>query len=168
MHLDPIVESITRQLAIAANAGDDASRDAAQRLIPALESALRLGLLEALSTAADELTLELAPGSVEVRLRGGEPTFVLTQAPSVDATTPPPVTAAEPTLGEPDLEPGPSSRINLRLPDALKARVEEAAAREGRSVNAWLVRAASAALTARTPDPTAGTRTRQRMSGWVR
>ena len=38
------------------------------------------------------------------------------------------------------------ARINLRLPDQLKARVEQAAEREGLSVNAWLVRAASAAV----------------------
>ena len=38
------------------------------------------------------------------------------------------------------------SRINLRLPERLKARVEQAAASEGLSVNAWLVRAAAAAL----------------------
>ena len=34
-------------------------------------------LLEALSAAADEITRELAPGSVEVRLRAGDPEFVV-------------------------------------------------------------------------------------------
>jgi uncharacterized protein (DUF1778 family) len=38
------------------------------------------------------------------------------------------------------------SRINLRMPDHLKARIEQAAASEGLSVNAWLVRAAAVAL----------------------
>jgi hypothetical protein len=38
------------------------------------------------------------------------------------------------------------SRINLRMPDQLKSRVEGAAGTEGLSVNAWLVRAAAGAL----------------------
>ena len=39
-----------------------------------------------------------------------------------------------------------TSRINFRLPDQLKTRIEEAAGRDGLSVNAWLVRAATAAV----------------------
>jgi len=35
-------------------------------------------LLDGLSAAADEITRELAPGSVEVRLRGRDPNFVVT------------------------------------------------------------------------------------------
>jgi hypothetical protein len=64
------------------------------------------------------------------------------------------------------------TRINLRLPDTLKARVEEAAGRERLSVNAWLVRAATAALT---PDDRGAARPARRkprggqsLSGWVR
>jgi hypothetical protein len=38
------------------------------------------------------------------------------------------------------------SRINLRLPDQLKTRIERAAEREGLSVNGWLVRAAAAGV----------------------
>jgi hypothetical protein len=45
-------------------------------------------------------------------------------------------------------EKGATSRINLRLPEDVKAGVEEAAARERISVNSWLVRAAAAALQA--------------------
>jgi hypothetical protein len=36
--------------------------------------------------------------------------------------------------------------VTLRLPDGLKARAEAAAARDGLSLNAWLVRAAGQAL----------------------
>ena len=43
---------------------------------------MRLALLEALSTAADEITRDLAPGSVYVRLQGREPQFVVTPAPA--------------------------------------------------------------------------------------
>jgi predicted transcriptional regulator len=38
------------------------------------------------------------------------------------------------------------ARINLRLPEQLKARVENAAEQEGQSINAWLVRAVAAAV----------------------
>jgi hypothetical protein len=63
------------------------------------------------------------------------------------------------------------SRINLRMPDRLKARIEQAAANEGLSVNAWLVRAAAAALErggpSRRPErrPATGG---QRYTGWAR
>jgi uncharacterized protein (DUF1778 family) len=38
------------------------------------------------------------------------------------------------------------ARVNLRMPEQLKGLVEQAADREGLSVNAWLVRAAPAAV----------------------
>jgi predicted DNA binding CopG/RHH family protein len=38
------------------------------------------------------------------------------------------------------------ARINVRMPEHLKTRVEQAADAEGLSVNAWLVRAAAARL----------------------
>ena len=61
----------------------------------------------------------------------------------------------------------------MRLPEQLKAAVEEAAAKEGRSVNAWLVRAASAAVARSDRDQRpeqrgSGKRTKQRLTGWVR
>ena len=63
------------------------------------------------------------------------------------------------------------TRINLRMPDHLKARVEQAAGSEGLSVNSWLVRAAANALERRDPAPSgerwAG-RGAQRYAGWVR
>jgi hypothetical protein len=68
-------------------------------------------------------------------------------------------------------EDGPTARINVRLPEQLKTAVEEAAAQEGRSVNAWLVRAAAAALRHsgrdEHPEQRGGKRTRQGFTGWV-
>ena len=69
MDLMPYVENLRRQLAVAAEAGGPDARALAERLTGALESAARLALLEALSAAADEITRDLAPGSVDVRLR---------------------------------------------------------------------------------------------------
>jgi hypothetical protein len=148
MDLMPYVDHLRRELAIAAEAGGEDARALAERLTAPLESAARLALLEALSAAADEITRELAPGSVDVRLRGRDPDFIVTPPPAgrpyeetadniadVRAPAPPP-----------DAEEGGTSRISLRIPEHLKPRVEEAAAREGLSVNAWLVRAVAAAL----------------------
>ena len=81
MELDRYVEELRNQLMVAAEAGGDDARELAGRLIAPLESSVRLMLLEALSDAANEITLELAPGSVEVRVRGREPELVVTPAP---------------------------------------------------------------------------------------
>ncbi|MEV0829906.1 toxin-antitoxin system HicB family antitoxin [Nonomuraea rubra] len=169
MDLAPYVDHLRRELAIAAGAGGEEARALAERLAATLESATRLALLEALSAAADEITHDLTPGSVEVRLRGRDPDFVVTPPP---ATRPP--EESEPGRAEkppppppPDADEGGTSRISLRVPEHLKPRIEEAAARDGLSVNAWLVRAVSAAL-----DPAAGNRSAHRSgnrySGWVR
>src|ERR671932_11549 len=129
MDLTPHVEHIRRQLAVAAQAGGEDARALADRLAAALESAVRLTLLDALSAAADEITTELAPGSVELRLRGGAPDFVVTPPP-VDE----PLEAAD-RAGPPlEMDEGEMTRINLRLPEPLKAAIEQAAARERLSV----------------------------------
>jgi hypothetical protein len=66
---------------------------------------------------------------------------------------------------------GAMSRINLRMPDQLKARVELAAGAEALSVNSWLVRAATAALERTDPGPRREPRSPhgpQRYTGWTR
>ena len=172
MNLDLYVENLTRQLAVAAEAGGEEARALAERLVAPLEAAIRLTLQDALAAAADEITTELAPGSVELRLRGRSPEFVVTPPPGEPSADEPADTAVErPAVVVPEGDEGAMSRINLRLPDHLKARVERAAASEGQSVNAWLVRAAAAALErggpSRRPErrPATGG---QRYTGWAR
>lgn len=151
MDLRPYVESIHQQLADAAEAGGDEARALAERLAAPLDAAIRLALQDALGAAADEITRELAPGSVELRIRDRNPEFVVTLAPdehTVDdfseASNDEQPALARRVTG--DADDGNTSRINLRLPDQLKARVEQAANSEGLSTNTWLVRAASFAL----------------------
>jgi predicted HicB family RNase H-like nuclease len=69
-----------------------------------------------------------------------------------------------------DADEGGTARVNLRLPAHLKTRVEEAASREGLSVNAWLVRAVSAAVDggARPRTPQKARNVGQNFTGWVR
>ncbi|MEU3082367.1 hypothetical protein CLM85_26335 [Streptomyces albidoflavus] len=175
MDLTPYVETLHRELAVAAEAGGEEARVLAERLTAPLESATRLAMLHVLSAAMDEITRELAPGSVDVRLRGIDPDFVV---------TPPPREAYEeqgaaeplraPAPAPADGDEGGTARVNLRLPAHLKARAEEAATAEGLSVNAWLVRAVSAAVDGGSaparPSPAARTpRTvGQSFTGWAR
>jgi hypothetical protein len=168
MDLTRYVDDLRRELAVAADAGGDEARALAERLTAPLESAVRLTLLDALSAAADEITRELAPGSVELRLRSGEPEFVVT--PPAEE----PVDTLEPAVGAsapPDADESATARINLRLPEHLKAGIEQAAGRERLSVNAWMVRVAAAALAqddrGRRPRPRGGP-SGQRFTGWVR
>src|SRR6185369_11488968 len=81
MDLTSYVDSLRRELAVAAELGGDEARALAERLAGPLESAARLALLDALSAATDEITRDLAPGSVELRLRGRDPSFVVTPPP---------------------------------------------------------------------------------------
>ena len=180
MNLTPYIDRLRQDLAVAAEAGGEEARALADRLTAPMESAAQLVLLEVLTAAAEEITVELAPGSVEVRLRGRDPDFVVTPPPAVEG---PVVTASDHDLvpdpagltpdaaGRAALAEGGTARLNLRLPDTLKARIEEAARTQGLSLNAWLVRAAAAALEAggqsqrgRPRVPSGG----QRFTGWVR
>src|SRR3954452_5738844 len=115
MDLTPHVEHIRGQLAVAAEAGGEDARALAERLTAPLESAVRLTLLDALSGAADEITRDLAPGSVELRLRGRDPNFVVT-APPAEVLQPAAGNAAGTADGgDSDLligEDGPAARIN--------------------------------------------------------
>ena len=181
MDLRPHVDNIHHQLAIAAETGGEEARALAQQLAAPLEATIRLTLQEVLAMAAEEITTELAPGSVELRIRGRDPEFVVTAPP-----LPPNVEG-----GSHQEEPGPDSRsatsesqpssvegdegaitrINLRLSEHLKSRIEDAAAREGLSINAWLVRAAATALN-RTEVARQSARRAplgaQRYTGWTR
>jgi hypothetical protein len=194
MDLAPYVHDLQRHLAVAAEAGGEESRVVAERLSAPLEAATRLVLLEALSAAAGEITRELAPGSVDVRLRGRDPEFVVASPSGTDWTdvassspAPAPASAraaaaSAASSSEAALEvevadeiaaaladDASTSRTTLRLPDQLKARVDQAAATEGISVNAWLVRAIGDALDPQTRRPTEkASRGSDQYTGWAR
>ena len=169
MNLAMYVETLREQLVAVADSGGPESRATVERLAPGLEAAMRLVLLEALSAAADEITRELAPGSVEVRLRGSDPDFVVTSPAYEAGDVATSASAASPTVISAGDDEGGTSRLNLRLPEGLKAKVEEAARREGLSLNAWLVRAAAVAAEGTqaqmSPRRPGGS---QRFTGWVR
>jgi hypothetical protein len=162
MDITPYVSALRAELANAAELGGPEARTLAERLTAPMESAFRLALLDALAAATDEITRDLAPGSVQVRLQDREPRFVVSLPPAEE----PPVPEAPPVVDTDDTA---VSRINLRLPDQLKTRIEEAAGRAAMSVNAWLVRAAAAALeTPRHATTHRAPRGADRFTGWAR
>ena len=146
MELTEYVENLRRELTTAAEVGGEDARALADRLLPSLDAAVRLTLLEALSAAAEEISAGLAPGSVDVRLRGGSAAFVVTPPPPAEGAGDAPAGPAEVRLPVAEGDDAAMVRINLRLPANLKALIEDAAAAGGISVNAWIVRAAAAGL----------------------
>jgi hypothetical protein len=182
MDITPYVESPRGDLTAAAVAGGAAATAAAENLALALDPAVRLALMEALSQAAAEITSELPAGSVELRLRGREPAFVVDvpaaplQASAASASTTPP------DRSEPEDQDDAVARITLRIPESLKAKAEERAAHTGHSLNTWLVHTIRNATRERAinvdidlsstplfgePARGPGRRAGRRMTGWV-
>jgi hypothetical protein len=195
MDITPYVDSLRHDLAAAAEAGGAEAKAAAERLALALDPAVRLAMMDALSQAAAEITAELSAGSVDVRLRGREPQFVVdvpTAPMQVPIPLPPAPPAAPDQAAEGDGEAGDESateegavaRITLRIPESVKYKAEELAAKGGHSLNSWIVnvvrnatrdRAVSVDIDlsslpfgdlSRSPDR-GRSRSSKRMTGWV-
>jgi hypothetical protein len=148
MQLDVHLEQLKADLASLAALGGEELGAAAERLTAALGSTLGLRLLDVLSDAALEISAQLPNGHVQVRLVGQEPSLVYVEA-----------EGAAPAGGEDAM----TARITLRLPDSLKASLEAAAAREGISVNTWIVKALARGLST-----AATSRIGNRLSGFAK
>jgi hypothetical protein len=177
MDITPYVESLRRDLMAAAEAAGPEARAAAERLAFALDPAARLALMEAVSQAAAEITAEMPSGSVDVRLSGRELDFVVDHGPVAMPETAP----AGPADEEPE-DDGNVARVTLRIPESVKTRAEDMAARSGSSLNTWLVNVVRAATRdgainveldlssipfLGSNDPFGGKRGNRRMTGWV-
>lgn len=150
MDLSPYLESLRRDLVAAAAPGGEDTARTADLLTLALDASARLCLIEVLADATAEITSKLDGPTVEVRLRGREADLVVNaEAPAYYEAAP----AAAPV--PPLTEGGDQARLTLRLPEQLKEAAERAAAAEGISVNAWLVRATANALRPVAPPTTA-------------
>jgi hypothetical protein len=154
MDLSPYIESVRTGVTSASSLADEQTQQVAERLGTAIESSTRLALIQALSDAAGTISAELAPSSVELRMVGTDPEFVVTvQTGEAEPTLlmpEPEVTSAE--ASEPsttEAEEEPVARITLRLPQSVKSKVDEMASSEGISTNAWLIRAVMDALSER-------------------
>jgi hypothetical protein len=164
MQLDDYVHQVRDSLTAAAALGDDRVREVAESLATAASPAIRLAILTALAEAADEVTTALLDTA---------------DAPVVAIHVEVDEIRVEVTNTRPDSGPSSrgddgdaSARISMRLSDALKSDIDAAATREGISVNTWLVRAASAALSGPLSGPAAANRNRHgtnthRVTGWI-
>ena len=150
MQIDGIIQALREDLARTAALGDENTSRAAELLSVALESSLGRRLQDALAEAALELNDQLESSHVELRVAGPDLQLVLVRE---DGTAPEPVDEAF------------SARITLRLPESLKQRVETAAARDGSSVNTWLVQALQRAVETRRPSSSGS---RNRLTGYGR
>ena len=183
MDTTPYVDSLRQDLAAAAEAGGPEAKAAAERLALALDPAVRLALMDALSQAAAEITSELPAGSVDVRLKGREPQFVV-DVPTVPLQAPaPPSAPTPPSPEELEVEEDDSvARITLRIPESLNYKAEELATKSGHSLNGWIVNVIRTATRERAinidvdlssipfldaPGSPGGRRGGKRMTGWV-
>lgn len=151
MQIDGHIHALREELTRVASLGDEAAARAAELLSVALESSLARHVQDILAEAALELNTQLESGRVEIRIAGRDPELVLVHE---DGTAPEPVDEAF------------SARITLRLPESLKQRIESSAAREGASVNTWLVQALQRAVESRHARP--ASTSRNRLSGYGR
>jgi predicted NBD/HSP70 family sugar kinase len=149
MQLDSHVQAIQQELAAAAARGDEQAAELARRMGEALAATLHLHLLDLLGEAALEIGGQLDAGRVEVRLAGRDPELVFIGDEPSDT--------GQVGVGEEF-----SGRISLRLPESLKAAIEAAAAREGVSTNAWLVR-----MIARSLEQRPSRKSRHRLQGYA-
>jgi len=150
MQIEGYVQALREDLARVAAVGDESTARAAELLAVALETSFGRRLQEALAEAALELSAQLDGGRVEVRVAGVDPELVY-----VDEAEPEPADASDEVF---------SARITLRLPETLKARLEEAAGANGLSLNTWLVQTLNRLLA---PRPSGGT-SRHRLTGFGR
>ncbi len=187
MDLTPYVDRLRSDLTSAAEAAGPEARAVAERLTLALDSSVRMTVLEALSDAAAEVTQQLPGAAVDVRLKGRDPQFAVTfTEPEADETQQIPVDEPSDEAADED---DTLVRITVRLPEKVKVRAEEVANRTGQSLNAWIVQALRLATRERAvnvdidlgsfpfgpPSPPAppsppgfGPRRPRRVQGWVR
>ena len=149
MQIDGLIQALREDLDRVAALGDETTSRAADLLSVAIEASLGRRIQDALAEAALELNDQLESAHVELRVAGRDLQLVLVRE---DGTSPEPADEAF------------SARITLRLPESLKQRVESAAAREGASVNTWLVQALQRAVEPRRSS--AGSR--NRLTGYGR
>jgi HicB family len=152
MQIDGYIQALREDLVRVASLGDETTSRAAELLSVAIEASLARRLQDVLAEAALELNAQLDAAHVEVRIAGRDPELVLVRE---DGSISEPVDEAF------------SARITLRLPESLKQRVESAAAREGASVNTWLVQALQRSVESKSNRSISGG-SRNRLTGYGR
>jgi hypothetical protein len=173
MDLSQYVSRLREDLASAASAGDEQTRQTAALLGAAIEPAARLAIMNALADLASEVTAALGDRVVEVRLDGRDIRVAVSGEPTPEPE-PEPQPAAEGPFRGLGGDGGDISRITLRLVEQIKGQAEQAAAARGMSLNSWVAQAVQGALAGggphrkgRRPDGDQGDRDGRRLRGWV-
>lgn len=130
MELTTTAATLRQDLMNLAQIGDPSLAEATGRIWTAYDSLLHSRLLELAGQWAVEASRELPSGHLEVRLSGAAVSLAYVPDEPVEVSH-----SAED-----------AARMTVRLPPALKQQVDDAAEREGTSVNAWVVSALATAL----------------------
>jgi HicB family len=173
MDLSQYVSQLREDLAAAAAAGDEQTRQTAALLGAAVEPAARLAIMNALADLAADVTAALGDRVVEVRLDGRDIRVAVTGEPAAEPEPEPAPAASGPFRGFGG-DSGDISRITLRLVEQIKGQAEQAAAAKGMSLNSWVAQAVQGALSGggpqrkgRRPEDGKGDRDSRRLRGWV-
>lgn len=143
MDLTPYIASLREDLSTTASAGDEHTRKVAATLSAALEPAVRLAMMNALSDLAAEVTASLDDHVVQVRLDGKDVRVVVTGASGGSGGS----GQGERARSAPPPPPeGDISRMTLRLFEEIKRKAEQAAADQGVSLNTFVQQAVQGAL----------------------
>ena len=139
MDLSPYLEAVSGDLARSAALADEPTREVVRRLVPSIEPAVRLALVQALSDAAAAITAELDDAVVTLRMDGRDPALEVRQLPS-PAETDDPERGVRGGDEEDDDDKGRgTARLTVRLPETLKRRAEARAEQAETSLNTWVV-----------------------------
>ncbi len=137
MKMSLVVDGLRSDVISVGELGDDTVAEVADRIAEVLGRSIPSRILDLLSEVAAEVSAELPDGRVEIRVAGDDVDLAYVE----DAAA---GTAGSDVEGDGDRDRDRdrdmSARITLRLSESLKTRVEEGAARQGISVNAFIVR----------------------------
>lgn len=137
MKMSLVVDGLRSDVISVGELGDDTVAEVAERIAELLGRSIPSRILDLLSEVAAEVSAELPDGRVEIRVAGDDIDLAYVEdAPAGPAGA----GAGAESDGDRERDRDMSARITLRLSESLKTRVEEGAARQGVSVNAFIVR----------------------------
>jgi hypothetical protein len=137
MKMSLVVDGLRSDVISVGELGDDTVAEVADRIAEVLGRSIPSRILDLLSEVAAEVSAELPDGRLEIRVAGDDVDLAYVDDAPARADSPAGAGAGD---GDGERDRDMSARITLRLSESLKARVEEGAAREGISVNAFIVR----------------------------
>ena len=176
MDLSPYLEAVSEDLARSTALADEPTREVVRRLVPSIEPAVRLALVQALSDAAAAITAELDDAVVTLCMDGRDPALEVRQLPSPAGTDDPERGVRGADEEEDDDKGRGTARLTVRLPETLKRRAEARAEQAETSLNTWVVqtlrRATDSSVQGAAADLGAAIRssatpTPRRVTGWA-